>query len=160
MEKLNLYQRISKVMKEVTRVVKEDKKVNNQYRFVSHDAVTAALHGPCVDAGLVIMPSVIDELQEGNTTKVVVELAFINADNPTERHVVRSFGYGCDGQDKGPGKGYSYAVKMALLKAFMLESGEEDIELSSIDRTKKEETRLDPEVPELEKRKSSFRRSS
>lgn len=133
MESKNVYQRIVAVMNEVKMVVKEDKRVNNQYRFVSHDAVTKALHEPCVRHGLVIIPSIASFKQDGNRTEVVVSVTFTNADQPLDSFVTSSFGYGIDPQDKGPGKAYSYAFKMALLKTFMLESGEEDNEVAQIE---------------------------
>jgi hypothetical protein len=128
METKNLFQRINCVMSEVDYVRKEDKRVNNQYTFVSHDSVTSVLHGPCTKHGLVVIPSVVDYKQDGNRTEITIEVTFINIDKPEERHMTRAVGYGIDQQDKGPGKAYSYAFKMALLKSFMLESGEEDNE--------------------------------
>ena len=50
---------------------------------------------------------------------------FVNIDEPQDFFDVQSFGYGVDGQDKGPGKAMSYAVKYALLKALGLETGED-----------------------------------
>ena len=40
----NIYQRIVAVMREVDYIQKSDKKVNNRYRFVSHDQVAATIH--------------------------------------------------------------------------------------------------------------------
>ena len=40
-----------------------------------------------------------------------------------------------DNQDKGPGKAYSYAIKMGYLKLFMVPTGEKDIEAESVDQT-------------------------
>ena len=57
-DKLNIYQRIRAVMLEVKYVQKTDRKVNNQYTFVSHDAVTAALHEPMANHGIVMVPNV------------------------------------------------------------------------------------------------------
>lgn len=133
MESLNLFQRINQVMKKVNYVQKEDKKVNGQYTFVSHDAVTRLLHGPCTEAGIAVMPSVVEYLQDGNRTTVWVEVTLVNIDKPTEMFSVKSIGYGIDAQDKGPGKAFSYAFKMCLLKLFMLESGEEDVEIKNVD---------------------------
>ncbi len=57
---------------------------------------------------------------------------FINVDSPKEIIAVRTYGYGVDGQDKGPGKAMSYAIKYAYLKAFCLETGD-DPELEAIE---------------------------
>lgn len=124
----SLLQRLNKVMKEVETVYKEDKKVNGQYRFVTHDAVTKLLHRPLTENGIMMIPSIVDMQQEGNRTTAKVMMQFVNVDNHEDCVTVFSYGYGIDSQDKGPGKAYSYAVKMGLLKMFMLESSEEDNE--------------------------------
>lgn len=133
MEKiLNIYQRINAVMKEVTYIQKEDKKVNGQYTFASHDAVTARLHGPMTTHGIVMSSSIVELVQDGNRTSVKLEINFINIDEPTDRLTVVYYGYGIDPQDKGIGKAISYAIKYALLKTFCLETGD-DVERSNID---------------------------
>ena len=45
---------------------KEDKKVNNQYRFVAHDAVVAALNPCFVKHGIVVILTVTSISQDGN----------------------------------------------------------------------------------------------
>lgn len=121
----NIFQRINGVMKEVSYVQKEDKKVNNQYRFVSHDQVTAALNGPLAKHGIVILPSILELTQDGNKTVVKLEVAFVNIDNPTDQFKVIHYGYGIDPSDKGVGKAVSYACKYAMLKTFCLETGDD-----------------------------------
>lgn len=122
---MNIYQRMAAVMKAVSYVQKEDKKVNNQYTFVSHDAVVVATRQPILDAGLIYTVAVTRHSQDGNRTEADIEMTFINIDNPEETITVPSFGYGVDSQDKGPGKAVSYAVKYALLKTFALETGDD-----------------------------------
>lgn len=126
---MNIYQRILKVMGDISYVQKENKKVNNQYTFVSHDAVVAKLRKSMVEHGIVFVPSVIShEIQEGskgNRTVVEMQCGFYNAEKPDEFISVKSYGYGIDSQDKGIGKAVSYAVKYALLKVFMLETGDD-----------------------------------
>jgi hypothetical protein len=115
-------------------VNKGDKKVNKQYAFVSHDAVSALLHPLMVLHGIVVVPRVVSSDQDGNRTTANMELDFVNVDQPDDRFTVSCFGYGIDSQDKGPGKAVSYATKMAMLKTFMLETGE-DVERDNIDHT-------------------------
>lgn len=121
----NIFQRMHDVMMSLDYVKKEDKKVNGQYTFVSHDAVTAAVRREMVKAGIVSIPSVISASQDGNRTSVDMSIKFVNIDNPEDFVEVKSFGYGIDNQDKGPGKAVSYAVKYAYLKAFALETGDD-----------------------------------
>lgn len=132
MEKiLNIYQRVNCVMKDVTYVKKENKKVNGMYTFVSHDAVTGTLHEPMSKYGIVMIPNIAELEQDGNRTKVKMEISFINIDHPEDKIVITQYGYGIDPQDKGIGKAQSYAVKYALLKLFCLETGD-DVEKDNI----------------------------
>lgn len=121
----NIYQRLAEVMKAVSYVQKEDKKVNNQYTFVSHDAVTAKLRPALIENGIMPIVTVKSSAQDGNRTEVTILVRFVNIDKPDEFVEVESFGYGIDPQDKGPGKAVSYAFKYALLKTFCLETGDD-----------------------------------
>lgn len=134
MEQKNIYQRILAVMSDVAYIQKSDKKVNNQYSFVTHDEVSRVLHPKLVEHGIVVVPSVVNWRQDGNRTEADVEVAFVNADAPDDRVTVRALGFGIDPQDKGPGKAVSYATKYAMLKTFVLETGD-DPERDSIDHT-------------------------
>lgn len=130
---LNIYQRIAKVMKEVSYIQKDAKpKSGLQYSFVSHDAVTAKIRPQLVEHGIVTVPRVIKAEADGNRTTAFMEVDFVNIDNPEDKVTVPVFGYGIDNQDKGPGKAMSYAVKYAYLKVFALETGD-DPEQDSIE---------------------------
>ncbi len=152
MKELNIYQRINAVMKEVTYVQKESRKVNNMYTFCSHDSVTSALHVPMTIHGIAMIPSIVELTQDGNKTIVKMEVAFINIDKPEEQVKVIYYGYGIDPSDKGIGKAVSYAVKYAMLKTFCLETGD-DVERDNIEHIpsqKKEESVDYPELLKLE----------
>lgn len=143
----NIFQRVNAVMKEVDYVQKEQKKVAGQYRFVSHDQVTAALHGPMAKHGIACIPSIVEMKQDGNRTEVKLEVTFINIDSPTDRFSVFYWGYGIDTSDKGIGKAVSYAFKYALLKTFVLETGDDpDQDQSTKYEPKKE---VPPEQPKM-----------
>lgn len=129
----NIYQRILGVMSELEYIQKGTKTVNNQYRYVSHDQVTAAIHPLLVKHGIAVIPSVTECKQEGNRTTVELKVFFVNSDNPADQFCVQSIGYGVDTSDKGPGKAISYAFKLACLKTFCLETGEDsDHDQSSV----------------------------
>lgn len=153
----NIYQRMNAVMKEVDYVQKTEKSASLNrsglpYSYVSHDSVVKALRTSCTKNGIVIVSSVDDLRQEANTTVVKMEVALVNADNPSD--CVRSvfYGYGADSQDKGPGKAYSYAFKYALLKLFFLETGDDDPEAYHVERIKdsKEKRITKEQVQEIE----------
>jgi ERF superfamily len=122
---LNIHQKIIGIMSELDYIAKGDTKVNGQYKFVSHDQVTAKIHPLLVKYGVTIIPTVEEVSQEGNRTLVKLVISFINADCPTDLFAVRFVGAGIDPGDKGIGKAISYAYKYALLKTFCLETGDD-----------------------------------
>lgn len=122
--KLNLHQRLHAVMGEVDYIQKE-RKGGVQYTIISHDAVTAKVRPVLVKHGVVYYPVGMDRKQDGNRTEMTLTIRFANIDDPTDHIDVVSAGYGIDGQDKGPGKAISYAVKFALLKTLGLETGDD-----------------------------------
>lgn len=128
----NIYQRMLAIMGELKYIQKEDKKVNGQYKFVGHDAVTAKCHEMFVKHGVYCIPTTREYKQDGNRTEVIMDMEFINIDKPDDRFGISTFGYGVDNQDKGPGKAVSYAYKYGLLKALALETGD-DAEKDNID---------------------------
>lgn len=133
----NIYQRILGVMGDVDYIQKSDKKVNNQYRFVSHDQVNSVLHPMLVKHGIAVIPTVTTLTQEGNRTAVCLNVSFVNVDNPPDKIDISAWGYGIDQSDKGPGKAVSYAYKYAMLKAFCLETGD--------DPDEDQQTKFEPE---------------
>lgn len=140
---LNIYQRLIEVMKKVRYIQKEEKMVNGQYRFVSHDAVTECASEAFIECGIYAQPNIISseistvlvkkwdkhEKREKELTyfNCVVKVAytFINIDAPSERVIVDGFGQGMDEQDKAAGKAISYACKYALLKALGIKTGDD-----------------------------------
>lgn len=130
-ESRNIHQRLAAAMAQVTYIQKERKQGMN-YTIVSHDAVTAKVRPALLDQGIVYYPARCEHSHQGNRAECSMTVRFVNVDNPTDAFEVQSFGYGIDGQDKGPGKAMSYAVKYALLKAMGLETGD-DPDHDSID---------------------------
>ena len=114
MEKLNIYQKILLIMKDVDYVQKEKKKVNGQYTFVSHDTVASVIHPQLVKHGVMVVPTVIKWEQDGNRTSAVMAVDFVNADDPSDRFSVQSFGFGVDTGDKGPGKSMSQKLMFKI----------------------------------------------
>jgi len=123
--KLNIFQRILMVMAELKYIGKGSNKVNGQYTFVSHDAVSAKVHPLLVKHGIAVVPTIEEVSQDHNRTMVKLCVTFINPDNPQDSFSTRYIGYGIDNGDKGPGKAISYAYKYALLKTFCLETGDD-----------------------------------
>jgi len=131
---VNIYQRINEVRKEVP-YVRKDAAVQG-YKAVSHDQLTARLHDSLVRHGVIIVPSLMSEeiVEAGKTAKgaviiryqCIVEVAFINMDEPSDVLKISMPAHANDHGDKAPGKAMSYAVKYAMLKVFSLESGDQE----------------------------------
>jgi hypothetical protein len=120
---------------------------NNKYKAVSHDDVTRLLHNEFVKEKIIMIPNVISnkiDEQVLNQKKgpaqsfssfMEIEITLVNAENPEDSFKMNTSGFSFDSQDKASGKAYSYAVKYALLKLFMLESSDDEeqrLELESI----------------------------
>lgn len=134
---LNIYQRMNAVMADVDYIQKE-KVVDGKYTCVTHDQVTAKLHPYMVTHGICVTCSVNSYKNESvetqkkdgtiiaNTrTEVDLKVRFINIDDPSDFIEVNAIGFGFDPSDKGAGKATSYAFKYAILKNFMLETGDD-----------------------------------
>ena len=131
----NLYQRLNEIRKRV-QYIRKDKKVET-YVAVTHDAVTAETRDWFVEFGVMILPSEIrNEMvdtgcksQKGNPLyrfEGTYQIDFVNCDKPSERESVVLTSHANDYGDKAPGKALSYAVKAAILKVLMIETGESD----------------------------------
>ena len=132
----NIWQRVRAVQKAVG-YVQKDASVQG-YRAVSHDAVTARVRGAMIENGIGMLPTRTDApatiTQVGETRQgapiiryeATFLVSFINVDLPTDRIDVLVEAHANDHGDKGPGKAMSYAVKMAEIKIFLIESGDQE----------------------------------
>ena len=142
----NIYQRINAVMKDVE-YVQKDKAVDSpgaKYKAVTHDAVVAAIRKSLVKNGIAVrLEQVAGELliQRDKARDISMHLYsgtynvhLVNVDNPAEFATYSVQAHANDNGDKAPGKAATYATKTVLLKAFTLETGEDD-ESRAVDRS-------------------------
>ena len=113
-------------MAAVPYVQKVQRKTGMQYTFVNRDAVVSKLRTEMIKHGVVYNPDLLSHTVDGNRVNATVQNTYSNADNPEDRIVFNTMGFGIDPQDKGPGKAMTYAEKTAHLKLFMIEAGDED----------------------------------
>ena len=129
----NIYQRMNTVMQEVDYIQKRDSNNGLKYRYASHDAVTGLLHGPVTKAGILIIPEVESYAKEGDAFVLRLRVDFVNIDMPEDK-ISMKFAVPSASRmeisEKSFGATYSYACKYALLKAFMLETGDDADETS------------------------------
>ncbi len=133
---LNIYQRINSVQRAIG-YIQKDKDVSagpaGSYKAVTHDAVTALLRKHLIEAGIAVAVSCItsdfDHKEEGSKQRLLraeYVVSFINIDQPDDKLVVSVIAHALDNADKSPGKAISYATKYALLKTFLLETGDDE----------------------------------
>jgi hypothetical protein len=139
-EKLNIYQRMLKVQKDVV-FVKKENRGGLKFKTVTHDQVVELCRKSFMKHGIHVSASLTDhevevvrsqKVKDGKSyeavnlfTKVDLQVSFVNVDNPEDRIEVVMGGHGIDPQDKGIGKAISYGKKYAILTALLLETGDD-----------------------------------
>lgn len=133
-QKPNIYQRIHAVMQEVDYIKRGSA---GQGTGVKYDEVIAKLRPSMIKHGIVMQvseleqPRKVDEIVAKSGSKQSLyqgqlSVSLINIDNPTDLVSYAVSAHGMDNGDKAPGKLNTYAAKVALVKAFALETGEND----------------------------------
>lgn len=140
-KKMNIYQKMSKVTNEISRVAKNlqvQVTKTNAYKAVSEadilDAVKPVeekygIYSYPLDRNIIENKTLESETQYGVRKqlymRVEVIYRFVNVDNPQEFIDIKSYGDGIDSQDKVPGKAMTYADKYALMKAYKISTGDD-----------------------------------
>lgn len=138
----SLFERILWVRDRVTRLGKDSQVStggSGSYKAISHDKVTAFIRPKLVQAGIFHSIDCIEatDADTGTATakgrrivqhRAKFAVTFSNAHDREDRITLTQYAYADDYGDKAPGKATSYAMKYALLKMFMIETGEEDEE--------------------------------
>lgn len=130
-EPRNLHQRLLAIVEDAGALGKDGQtSYGERYKYHRIDDVVDHLRPLLVKHGVILLASVnhgglseAGTTSKGNTqwrAETMVDLTFVNADNPEDRHSVLSWGEGIDSSDKSVGKAISYALKNALLAIFWL----------------------------------------
>ena len=139
---MNIYQKISEVMKKVEYLTKDDSVSfgTTKYKAISEEKVTSTIREQLVNIGIVILPvkqdATVTELMR--TDKSVNQRADVhtvyriqNIDDTEDYILVESNGSGVDTQDKAVGKAMTYAYKYMLLRSFAIPTGEDPDKIAS-----------------------------
>lgn len=127
----NLEQKLNAVMKKVRYAQKESKNEHLKYKFVSHDAVVGLIRGELVEEGVNIH-STAEWIFENNLYMCKLFVVMKNIDNPEDKIELKfSFPIATrtSPDEKQFGAAYSYGLKYALLKNFMIETGDDADEM-------------------------------
>lgn len=144
---MNLYEKISQVMRDVAYLAKDDSVETGggrSYRAISEEKVTSTVRDSLLKNGLVIIPIDQSHRREDETvtdnygkqkinriTTVDVVYRMVNIEKPEEYIDIASSGTGVDTQDKGVGKAMTYAYKYMLLRTFAIPTGDDADKISS-----------------------------
>lgn len=128
-EPKNIYQKINSVMGKVKYARKESKNQGLKYSYVSHDSVVGLLRDAVQEEGIVILPSIESYGMENSMLMMRLKVSIVNIDIPDDQ-IVMNFSVPSNSRngvvdEKTFGSTYSYAFKYALLKTFMIETGED-----------------------------------
>ena len=151
---MNIYQKISEVMKSIEYLTKDDKVEfgTTKYKAISEEKVTTAVRKELIKQGIVIIPI----MQESTVTELIRSEKSVNqrADVHTKYRIqniddlndfieVESNGSGVDTQDKAVGKAMTYAYKYMLLRTFAIPTGEDPDKISSAETDYKMQNEID-----------------
>lgn len=139
-EVLNLWQKINQCGASIGYILREDKKVNNQYYPVSYNTVIEKCAPHMREFGLVAIPSVYShevrpqikkndlgiEYVAGWFCDVHMQLKIVNVDNPTEHETVSVVVTAWDTLDKAADKAITKAQRQCLQKLFLVPTYDED----------------------------------
>lgn len=140
--KLNIYQKMSLATVEIQKVKKNLKVgegTKSEYKATKEADILNAVKPIENKLGIYSYPNerkIISQdrltfnTKYGDVENFVIRLEityrFVNVDKPEEYIEIKSYGDGIDSQDKAPGKALTYADKYALLKAYKVETGDEE----------------------------------
>ena len=150
---MNIYQKIQSVMQDIQYLAKDDQVAfgTTKYKAISEEKVTTTVRASMIKNGLVMYPETQEIMKEGQITTVNVTYRMINVEEPNEQIQIASSGQGSDTQDKGSGKAMTYAFKYALLRTFMIPTGEDPDKISSAELDAREELENPVVTPEVVK---------
>jgi len=129
----NLAAKMLKVMEDVGYIQKSGWNSFHKYRYATEADVASSVSGALIKNGVHVFHSVIDrECLQFKTAKgrdsflitVKLELTFIDVDSD-EKFVGTFYGDASDSDDKAIYKAITGGVKYALMKSFMIETGDD-----------------------------------
>ena len=123
-----IYKKLGEVMSKIGAIDKGQKNVQQGFMFRGIDDFMNALHGLMADAGIIILPSEVEHVQENYTTKnggtqfrtrLHLRFTFVSTEDGSS---VTADGWGeaADNGDKGYNKCKSIALKYVLMQMFLV----------------------------------------
>lgn len=132
--------KLAKVMQEVKYIEKKGYNKFNRYKYATESDVSEKIREVLSELNVIMMPDVVENSTREHTNRkghveyiatVKVKFTFIDGDTGEELSI-HSVGEGQDAGDKGYYKAITGAHKYALMKAFMIPTGddpEQDVQM-------------------------------
>lgn len=133
MSEKTLVKKLAKVMKEVKYIEKKGFNKFNNYKYATESDVAEKVREVLAEENVIMLPDVVEHVtrehvnRKGNTeyiATVKVRFTFIDGDSGEELSI-HSAGEGQDAGDKAVYKAITGAQKYALMKAFMIPTGDD-----------------------------------
>ena len=122
--------KVTAVMAAVTSVAKTGKNQSQNYKYAKDEDIVAAVRAAMIDQGLVLIPNVRqmdwrDIQGKDKAIPVCVLTVEFTITDGKDSHAFLIVGSGMDSGDKGPYKAMTGAEKYALLKLFLIPTGDD-----------------------------------
>lgn len=141
-----LFAKLAKVLGEVGRVEKRGYNEHFRYAYVMESDLADAVRDKLAAAGICVFFSVEDVTREGTISTARCTLTF--ADGETgETYTVGCWGTGDDKSDKGAFKAFTGAMKYALMKNFLVPTGDDPDEAEPKKRQRQQQQADKPSQP-------------
>ena len=167
MSELQLVKKLAKVMKEVQYIQKRGFNKFNNYNYATESDVQEKVREVLAEQNVIMLPDVIEHTTREHTNRkgyteyiatVKVKFTFIDGDTG-ENLSIHSSGEGQDAGDKAVYKAITGAQKYALMKAFIIPTGDDPEADNGVDERnneqqtpqKKQESITDPQRKTIEK---------
>lgn len=143
-QNLSLISKLAEVMKGIKHVAKRGRNEFHKYDYATEADIAEAVRSGLADAGIMLVPSVKEVTVEqipkkaGGFDRLVRLLVEFTVTNGTESIRFNAVGEGQDSGDKASYKAMTGATKYALLKLFLIPTGD-DPENDSKEREKEDE---------------------
>ena len=138
-------EKISKVM-EMVQFLKKDGQVEfgrTKYSYLSEAKITENIRQACIQVGLVIIPTSVEELATSNATMAKVKMVYTIYDKESgESLKTEMVGYGMDSGDKSVYKALTGAYKYMQRQVFAIPTGDDHDKVSTeemLDNLQKEQ---------------------
>ena len=151
-ENKSLISKLVEVMKQVKYIEKRGYNEFNRYKYATESDVAEKVREVLAEQNVIMLPDVVEHTtrehinRKGNTeyiATVKVKFTFIDGDT-REELVIHSIGEGQDAGDKAVYKAITGAQKYALMKSFMIPTGDDPEADSGVDERNNDEPQPKP----------------